>query len=309
MKVVVLGGGGYLGARLSLFLADRGFDVIPVCYPQLPEDDTWKNKMHCILIGDIQDKKTIQQVVDNTPDVIINLVSLDQYESENTPTQDQFSEKGLKKYIYFSTIHVYGNSLNSLVTEDQQATPSNAYGLTHFLSEEICNYYNRKKKIECINIRLSNSYGEPVFMDANCWDLVVNSLCLSAYKNEKIVLSGDGSAMRDFIYYEVICESIMDILIRNQKLEQNVIHLCSSNSVSMLNVATAVKRVYEMKYNKEIDIFINENELVLGEFKVKQSYTTISNVYLKTLTDPKQVSIEEGIDRIFSYLESNMVKM
>ena len=52
--------------------------------------------------------------------------------------------KGLKKFIYFSTIHVYGKNQNGFVSENQTITPFNAYALTHALSEEICNYYNRK---------------------------------------------------------------------------------------------------------------------------------------------------------------------
>ena len=36
------------------------------------------------------------------------------------------------------------------------------------LSENICNYFNDKTETECINVRLSNSYGSPVFKENNC---------------------------------------------------------------------------------------------------------------------------------------------
>ena len=99
------------------------------------------------------------------------------------------------------------------VIENQTVTPFNAYALTHALSEEICNYYNRKTETECINIRLSNSYGEPVFLDAKCWTLIVNDLTRSAFENKKIILKWDGSPIRDFIHYSDICNAI-DSLVK-----------------------------------------------------------------------------------------------
>ena len=70
----------------------------------------------------------------------------------------------------------------------QQINPINAYGLTHLLSENICNYYNAKRETDCINVRLSNSYGSPVFNENMCWWLVVNDLCKSAFLKNKIDL-------------------------------------------------------------------------------------------------------------------------
>ena len=52
-------------------------------------------------------------------------------------------QKGLEKFIYFSAVHVYGNLPSRDITEEHQTKPINAYGLTHLLSEEICNYFNK----------------------------------------------------------------------------------------------------------------------------------------------------------------------
>ena len=56
---------------------------------------------------------------------------------------------------------------------------------SHLLSENICNYYNDKTETDCINVRLSNSYGSPIFKENNCWWLVINDLCKTAIEKNR----------------------------------------------------------------------------------------------------------------------------
>lgn len=43
-KVLITGGNGYIGSRLCLYLADVGYAVTPVCYPEVPADTFWLKK-------------------------------------------------------------------------------------------------------------------------------------------------------------------------------------------------------------------------------------------------------------------------
>ena len=214
MKIVITGASGYIGSRLCLFLSENGHDIIAVCSSKIPQQKGWTEKVKQFIVGDIRDEIIIEQISNLKADVIIHLVSLDHYDSEKKPNYvsavnvqptwnllDACSAKGLKKFIYFSTIHVYGKNQNGFVSENQTITPFNAYALTHALSEEICNYYNRKTETECINIRLSNSYGEPYLKNNDCWNLVVNNLCLNAFKFGKIELKSSLKNTRNFLVY------------------------------------------------------------------------------------------------------------
>ena len=260
MKVAITGASGYIGSRLCLFLADNGHDITAVCSSKIPQKIGWTEKVKQFIVGDIRNEKIIEKISNSKVDVVIHLVSLDHHDSEKKPSivsdinvqptwnlLDACSKKGLKKFIYFSTIHVYGKNQNGLVHENKPVTPLNAYGLTHALSEEICNYYHRKTDTNCINIRLSNSYGAPVFYDAKCWDLIVNDLSRSAFLNKKIVLTGDGKAIRDFIHFSDICKGI-ESLIESESIIENIFHFSSSKSISMIDVAIEVKKVYFQMY-------------------------------------------------------------
>lgn len=319
MKVVITGGNGYLGSRLSKYLTEYGHEITAICYPEIPKEKNWSEMVHQAIIGDITEKPVIEMISRLNADAIIHLVSLDHHQSEKDPNfvsqinvqptwnlLHKCTSKGLKKFIYFSTIHIYGKNQSGNIIENQPPTPFNAYGLTHHLSEEICNYYNRKTTAKCINIRLSNSYGEPVFSDANCWSLIVNDLTRSALINKKIILKSDGSAVRDFIHYSDICEGVHKLLISTEKTESNTMHFSSSRSISMLDVAIKIRDIYLSRYKHEIPIYINENKRWDGKKNTKSTVNNeVSNSLAKSLSIEFQKKLSSGIEDLFTYLEKN----
>lgn len=319
MKIIITGGGGYIGARLSSFLANKGHKVTVVCFSKIPQQNEWINSMHGVIKGDIREQATLRKIADIKPDAVIHLISLDHHDSEKNPAfvsqvnvqpvwnlLDIFADSGLSKFIYFSTIHVYGKNQRGDIHENQYPTPFNAYGLSHFLCEEICNYYNRKTNIDCMNIRLSNSYGEPIFEDANCWSLIVNDLAKSAFFNKKIILNSDGSAVRDFIHFTDICEGINKLLLINEPGADKTIHFSSSKSVSMLDVAAEVRLVYLKRYKEEIPIYINGNEFYEPSIYLKNETVNnkISNSLAKSYSIEFTKELSDGIEDLFIYFEN-----
>ena len=320
MKIIITGASGYIGSRLCLFLSKKKYHVTAVCSSKIPQKKSWTEKVNQFIIGDIRDQSTIKSISDVKADILIHLISLDHHDSEKKPNYvskiniqptwdllDSCIEKGLKKFIYFSTIHVYGKNQSGFIYESQSINPFNTYGLTHALSEEICNFYNRNTETECINVRLSNSYGEPVFFDSKCWNLIVNDLTRCAFENKKIILNGDGSPVRDFIHYSDICNAI-DSLIKNNIKDENTFHLSSSNSVTMLDVAIKVKEVYFEIYGDELPIFINKNEKVtdLSSNKNVSKINSISNTLIKKYSVKIEKKLKDGIHDLFRYLKDTL---
>lgn len=318
MKIVITGGNGYIGARLCLYLANEGNQVIPVCFPFAPKNEDWNSKMFAILEGDIRQDETITKIAELTPDVIIHLVSLNHFDSEKEPgfvndvnvlptwrLLDACTKNGLKKFIYFSTIQVYGKLPNSIIDETYPVKTVNTYGLTHLLSEQICDHYNRKTETNVISIRLSNSYGDPIFDENNCWWLAINDLCKNAYTNKEIRLLSDGTPQRDFIHGNDVCEAIRVLINTNEKLTDNTYHISSGNTLTLMELAQIIKNEFKLRYQKILPIItpqgiVNETELtILGE-----KYT-ISNNKLKALGFSPTHSINQGVNELFSYLENN----
>ena len=318
MKIVITGASGYIGSRLCLYLAGKGHDITAVCSSEIPQKKGWTDLISNFIIGDIKKETTLKSIANVHAEAIIHLISLDHHDSEKAPNfvsqtnvqptwniLDLCINKGLSKFIYFSTIHVYGKNQCGIVKENQEVTPFNAYAVTHALSEEICNYYNRKTEVECINIRLSNSYGEPVFIDAKCWSLIVNDLARSAFIDKKIILKGDGNAIRDFIHFSDICNGVNTLLEDTINFgEDNTLNFSSSKSVTMLDVATEVKEVYENMYGCEIPIFINSTEEWFPQKTTLKINNSISNSLARKYSIEFVKVLKDGIKDIFTYLEN-----
>ena len=317
-KVLITGACGYLGANLSKYLADARYDVTafdnfdPISYSY------WNSLMEKVIIGDIRDDALIADLAKQQFDVVIHLISLDHNKSEDNPNYvnsinvmptwnilDKFSESGLEKFIYFSTFHVYGKVQSVVVNEDYKPSPQNNYGLTHLLSEQICNYYNKTTDINCINVRLSNSYGSPIFKENNCWWLVINDLCLNAYKKNKIKLSSDGTPLRDFIHFSDVCSAVEILLDSDKKnISNNTYHISYGKTLTILELAHKVKSVFEMRYKKEIKVLLPDNSISDNPNRYKNTKKYImGNTKIQDLGFKPKINLTTGIQEIFDYLE------
>jgi UDP-glucose 4-epimerase len=315
--ILITGANGYIGARLALELSNN-YDVYAHCYPEIPKDKNWISKMAKVFTADLREKSAIKQISDLKINTLIHLVSLDHHQSKDEPEKvmsvnvnpvwnllDAFAKKdNLKQFIYFSTIHVYGKIAKGIINETFPANPLNEYALTHLMAEQIVNYYRQTSNIHAINVRLSNSYGSPVFKENNCWWLVINDLCKTAFEKRIIVLKSDGYPVRDFIHTNDLVRAV-ELLIETKEKNSdtnNTHHISSGISTSILEIATIVKKVFWQKYGIEIPIYINETEkFVSKNLSFSTSKAVIDNTRIKRLGFIPSTDIETGIAELFEY--------
>ena len=322
-KVLITGACGYLGARLCKHLAKEGYRVTAFDSYDPSAHTQWMSLMDEVVVGDIRDESTISDLADRNFDVVVHLISLDHHKSDSSPNfvssinvmptwnlLDKLTKNGLKKFIYLSTIHIYGNLPKKIITEDRIPAPINAYGLTHLLSENICNYYNNKTNTECINVRLSNSYGSPVFKENNCWWLVINDLCKTAIEKNEIRLQSDGSPQRDFIHGDDVAGAI-EVLIKSTKNNgNNIFHIASGKTLTILELAYKVKSVFAQRYKEDINIILPDNSI--SEYPAPDSSKDIDRYVisanrLENLGFKQGLDLELGINDIFNYLNKEVV--
>ena len=314
-KVLITGANGYLGAQISSYLSQQGYRVSGLCFPAIPTDTTWQKQFEELFACDIRDEKKLAEIAEKKFDTIIHLVSLDHHQSNATPSEvaavnvlptwnllDIFSKQGLKKFLYLSTIHVYGKNLNGIISEEYPVNCENPYALTHYFSENICRYYAENSEIKCLTARLSNSFGQPVFADNNCWWLVVNDLCRNAFLNKKIILQSDGSPLRDFIYGNDVCRAINTILQKGAN--NNSYHISSGTTYNLLELAEIVQKVYQKLYGEIITVSTSQQENI-SDFTIFSSTPKykIDNSKLQELGFVQECSLEQGVEKLFKYLE------
>lgn len=315
-KILITGGSGYIGSRLSLFLSQKGFDIIPLCNSKVPDNRDWIQSMHLILRGDLRDRATLKKIEAVRPDAIIHLVSLNHIQSginfketlqvnvQSTWDLLRISASiGLEKFIYFSTTQVYGTTCESLITEKSEIHPVNAYGLTHKMSEDLVSMYSRLSRLDAISLRLSNSYGESLFENEGSWSLVVNNLCRMAFFEKKIVLNSDGLASKDFIHYSAITDVVHQLLLLKQ-VNSGIYNLSSGNSITLLELAFEVQKIYIELYGVELNVYINKNQLV-KKTNLTKNNNRIENFNLMKMISFNSIPIQEGIKLLFNHLDIN----
>ena len=319
-RILVTGACGYIGAILCKYLAQQGNEITALDNHLLENHENWSSLMKEVIIEDIREKSTIDNLVNRSFEVVIHLISLDHKKSEDSPDfissinvlptwnlLEKFTKAGLKKFIYFSTFQVYGKVPSKEITENFNPSPQNSYGLTHLLSENICNYYNKKTSINCINVRLSNNYGSPVFRENNCWWLVINDFCKGAFSEKEIILLSDGSPKRDFIHSSDVCRAV-EILVNTDKknLQNNTYHISSGKTLTILELSHTVKSVYKKRYHEDIKVILPDHSISENPDKFSETERYIvNNSKLKSLGFKPETDLKNGINELFDFLENS----
>jgi UDP-glucose 4-epimerase len=165
----------------------------------------------------------------------------------------------VKKFIYFSTAHVYKSPLQGVITEETTTENLHPYATSHLAGEACLRYAIQQGHIQGTVIRLSNAFGSPASVNANCWDLLVNDLCKQAVQNGFIVLKTPGLQQRNFIAIADFCDTIQKIIDYEPSLNLNfalpdVLNVGSNYSMSVLEIATLISQRAQIILGKTVEI-------------------------------------------------------
>tara|TARA_B110000444_G_C18848652_1_gene603840 strand:- start:3886 stop:4866 length:981 start_codon:yes stop_codon:yes gene_type:complete len=324
MRVCVIGCTGYLGSKISQILKKKGHEVIGVCRKFPENDKSFKKNFKNIIQSDITKKDTIKRILSLKIDSIIYTVSLNHIHSEkNLENSINISylplvrlcnaiknNKKNIKFIYFSTMQVYGNYTNrKIITEETPKEINNIYALTHSLCEDTLLAMNKNDFFNSVSIRLSNGYGSPLLESCDCWWLVVNDFCLNALKEKRINLNSDGSPLRDFIHISDIANAV-NTLILSKKLMPQTLNLASGNTLSMLDIANRVKKISK-KINintvisiKDIEISNMDIDKKIKNIKKLKKFRISTSLLSKFDIKPK-LDINMGIQNTLEEINKN----
>jgi UDP-glucose 4-epimerase len=265
MKIVISGGLGYVGGRLSKYFAEAGHEVIALSRQAgTLQNVLWPNGL-TILHPDVFLKEAHLW---KSADVFIHLAALNENDCIQYPYEaidvnisqtlrwlDLAYSRGIKKFVYFSTAHVYGKPLTGYYDEATLTRPVHPYAITHKCAEDYVLAYNAEKGMSNLVIRLSNSFGGPAFPTADRWTLLVNDLCRSAVTSGKMTLLSNGLQMRDFICLQDVCAAVFHLLrIATDKNEDCIFNMSAGISVTVWDMALMIKKEAEGFLNRSVEL-------------------------------------------------------
>ena len=163
---------------------------------------------------------------------------------------------GVKHFVYLSSIHVYGNRNETLLTEKSICVPSSIYGQSKLAGEFGVLACNEEGKYRTTVLRLSNVFGVSAYSNNDDLILFVSSLC------KQILMSGVAEvtnplAKRDFIPSHMVMKVFEKLCFKEEQLpKETIFNICSGESMSCKEmaekisvIATSMKIPNKLKFN------------------------------------------------------------
>ena len=271
-RVLITGGLGYLGGRISTYLVAslpqlslrlmtrRSYDRIP----------QWASLLD-VVQGDVLDEESLEAALEGV-DTVVHLAALNEIESQQDPDLAlEVNGRGtyrmlracharrVRRFLYFSTFHVYGLGTAQVITEESPTRPVHPYSITHRLAEDFVNWYSHAYGLETLILRLSNGYGYAADPGVRRWSLVFNDLCLQAVQKNEITLRSQGTEYRDFISLTDVARGVGHLLgLPSGAWQDGVLNIGGECSLSIKEVARRVASEYLLCYGKEMPVRTGE---------------------------------------------------
>jgi len=215
MKILVLGGYGFIGSHICERLKNNGHEVIAYSrnkHIDLPGIDWFK--------GDFLDKGKLSEALVGIHTVVHCISTTVPLTSSKDPIYDAetnllgtmhltklMQQSETKRLIYLSSGGtVYGNHQNSLINEDTPLNPVSSYGAIKVAIEKYLNVLQHSNILNCTIFRPSNPYGER--QSKNGVQGLISTLIGNHLKGKPTTIFGDGSSIRDYIYVKDLADVV-----------------------------------------------------------------------------------------------------
>lgn len=245
MKAIVTGGAGFIGSHLATRLINEGWEVIVVDNLSSGHEANIPAGARFIWM-DLTAEESVNFLPAEGVDAVFHLAShVGQELSFENPMYDLKANalstmlllkwalaKKVPKFIFASTMNIYGDPVNLPVGEDSEIMPPSPYSVGKVASEYLCKIY-QGFGIHTTCLRLFNVYG-PLQDMKNMKQGMVSIFMSYVAKNVPIHVRGSKDRFRDFIFVD----DVVDAFIKS---------LDTKASGKIYNVSTGVKtHVWEL---------------------------------------------------------------
>ena len=250
-RVLITGAGGHVGGRLFAHLTTSGTRTRVLLRSQqsLPE---WASRAE-VVFGDLDDASMRHEILRGV-DTVVHLATRG-FSSAVVPTNNELQAEedislsllsdaiavGVSRFVYLSSIHVYGDSLVGQVDDSTVTRPNSDYGRSRQRIEERMLHCSLATTTQTVVVRLTNSFGVPISRRPETWNLLMHDLCRQVVSSKAMVLRSDPRISRDSMALCDVVEVLANIVSRAQPL-QGVYLLASGETMQLSHLAGLVQR-------------------------------------------------------------------
>jgi UDP-glucose 4-epimerase len=266
MKVLITGGAGYIGGTVSRLLLAAGHAVTVydnLCHSKrsaVAEGVAFVN-------GDVADRGLLERTLEEGRfDGVMHFAALIEagesmqkpeiYFRNNTAATLTLLESmlatGHDRLVFSSTAACYGEPESTPILEDAKLKPTNPYGESKLLVEQMLRWMNSQRGLRYASLRYFNvagaieGYGEAHEPESHLIPLILD-VALGRRKSIKVFGQDyptvDGTCVRDYIHVHDLAQAHMlalDALKENSRLIYNI---GNGQGFTVLQVIESVRRV------------------------------------------------------------------
>jgi UDP-glucose 4-epimerase len=220
-RILITGGLGYAGGRVAQFLAGRDDLDIVLGSRRECASPSWLPSVRVVCMN-WGTQESLLSVCDGV-DTVLHLAAMNDSECMLDPVAaleingvntarliEAAKSSGVRRFIYFSTAHIYGSPLVGEIDESTLPCSRHPYASSHRAAEDVV--LAASSKMASIVLRLSNGFGVPTHAEANCWMLLINDLCRQVVIDRRLTLRSAGLQQRDFVTMHDIARAVAHML-------------------------------------------------------------------------------------------------
>jgi UDP-glucose 4-epimerase len=224
-RILVIGGGGFIGSSLvEALLREPVAEVVVYdnfVRGKLANLEVGLRDPRCRVFpfgGDVRDVDILDQAVSGA-DCVFHLAAMWLLHCKDFPrTAFHVNVEGtfnvleacarhrVQKLVYSSSASVYGDAVETPMTEAHPFKNRNFYGATKIAGEAMCTAYHDRFGLPIVGLRYMNVYGPGQDQHA-AYSGVIPAMLNSIEAERRPTINGDGSQAYDFVYVKDVARA------------------------------------------------------------------------------------------------------
>jgi nucleoside-diphosphate-sugar epimerase len=317
-RVVVCGGGGFIGGHLAAYLRGRGHEVRAVDIKPIEEwlQMTPRADNRQLDLRRIEDCRRAVADADVVYNLAADMGGMGFIENNkalcmlsvliNTHMLMAARDKGVERFFYSSSACVYNgdkqtnpNVVALKESDAYPALPEDGYGWEKLFSERMCRHFEEDYGIQCRVARYHNVYG-PLGTWTGGREKAPAAICRKVIEakhssSNQIEIWGDGRQTRSFMYIDD-CTKGTQMIAESDVREP--LNLGSNELVTINQLVDIVEEIAGVKLHRNYNL--NAPKGVNG----RNSDNTLIQ---EKLNWAPSIKIREGLEKTYAWIESEML--
>lgn len=309
-KVVVFGAGGFIGQHLVQRLATISNNLTIVAFDRFSKykkgaDNPFKELQNVRIVpGNFFNRDEVSDAIKGAEYVFHLISSTNPATSSKDPFIDIDTnvrssiellelcvQHGVKKVVFPSSGGtVYGDAATEFIAETTLPQPSSPYGIGKLTVEHYLRYFKFTGGLDYIVYRIANPYGpgQNIFGKQGVVPIFMHRFL----NKEPIMIYGDGSMVRDYMYIDDLIDMIVSSYAKDNRSNEYNLGSGSGHSVNELvgAIETCAGYAVERHAVETPSTFVRKSVLDISRF-------------VEEFGEPTLTPLEVGIARTWEYVK------